>query len=114
MRLSVDPDLLDGVARNLDNIAGDLNKQRRAFKAVASDVEAAWQSDLTGIYTEHVGTVEKKTGKTAGSLSDAARELRRIAAEVRELERQLEEQMARERAEAEAAKGSGGGGGGSW
>lgn len=87
--IDINPAVLESVAREVGIIAADLYSQGKKMKRVVSDVEDAWQSDYTDMYTSNIYTVKAETEATAEGLENVADSLRRIAERVRELEREL-------------------------
>jgi len=90
-KINASPAVLERVARQLTDIAGDITTQQKRVLGTRESVGSAWKSQYTPLYLEDVGRVCTKLGGTSDRVHEIARQLRSTAAEIRRLERELAE-----------------------
>lgn len=88
-QINADSALLERVARELDRIAADVSRGNNRLTQAREETLSAWQSSLTGQFSQSVDTTKNRVGRCAQQTQTLANTLRSTAAAVRRAEQEL-------------------------
>ena len=89
--INADPDLLERVARELERIAQEIASEKRGLNTAAEETRSVWQSRHTGQFLASVEATSARAGRCAEQVATVARSLRTMAAEIRRVEREIQQ-----------------------
>ena len=81
--------VLEQAARELDRVAADVSRDSNRLTQAREQTMGAWQSSLTGQFSQSVDTTRGRVGRCVQQTQVIARTLRSTATEVRRAEQEL-------------------------
>lgn len=94
---NVDTSTLDDVASKIRAITNSMDAQKNMVNNIGQRTQEAWQSDATATFVDSLNTVKGKLDKNVIALRELAVWLNNTADVVRQKEREIQEQIERER-----------------
>ena len=87
-QINVNTENLLRLANQLQETSSDIKDDATRIGNVKGNVEAAWRSNSTYIYTEEIDVVNRNLKKLSSEADDIARAIKKYVEEIRRVERE--------------------------
>ena len=87
-QINVNTESLLRLANQLQDTSSDLNDDSKRLSNVKGNVEAAWKSKSTRVYTDEIEIVRRNINKISDEAEESARIIKKYVEEIKRIEKE--------------------------